>query len=99
MRLEWGQGGTGVGLGRDWSGARAGLEWGFHLCCNSLNFPSCGCRMGCMKSKETAVQEKVIKTDPDPNLPQGHYVRDPTATSSRVSGSCQVSWGPGPWRG
>ncbi|KFV68359.1 Tyrosine-protein kinase HCK, partial [Dryobates pubescens] len=41
--------------------------------------------MGCMKSKEAGVQEKVIKTDPDPNLPQGHYVRDPTAPNSKVS--------------
>ncbi|XP_068006309.1 tyrosine-protein kinase HCK [Melanerpes formicivorus] len=39
--------------------------------------------MGCMKSKEAGVQEKVIKADPDPNLPQGHYVRDPTAPNSK----------------
>ncbi|NXP82979.1 HCK kinase, partial [Ramphastos sulfuratus] len=47
--------------------------------------------MGCMKSKENAAQEKVIKTDPDPNFPQGRYVRDPTATnSSRVSSGGMV---------
>ncbi|NXT84559.1 HCK kinase, partial [Zapornia atra] len=41
--------------------------------------------MGCVKSKEAAVQEKVIKTNPGPSLQQGHYVRDPTATNKRVS--------------
>lgn len=47
-----------------------------------------------MKSKEAGVQEK-IKPDPDPSpsLQQGHYVRDPTATNRRVSGSHRVSWG------
>ncbi|XP_030358937.1 tyrosine-protein kinase HCK isoform X1 [Strigops habroptila] len=39
--------------------------------------------MGCVKSKETGAQEKMIKTDPDPSLQQGHYVRDPTATNRR----------------
>ncbi|NXQ79920.1 HCK kinase, partial [Nyctibius grandis] len=39
--------------------------------------------MGCVKSKKAGVQEKTIKTDPDPDpgLQQGHYVRDPTATN------------------
>ncbi|XP_040465150.1 tyrosine-protein kinase HCK isoform X2 [Falco naumanni] len=43
--------------------------------------------MGCVKSKEADVQEKMIKTDPDPDpgpsFQQGHYVRDPTASTSR----------------
>ncbi|XP_055578598.1 tyrosine-protein kinase HCK isoform X2 [Falco cherrug] len=43
--------------------------------------------MGCVKSKEADVQEKMIKTDPDPDpgpsFQQGHYVRDPTAPTSR----------------
>ncbi|RLV98845.1 hypothetical protein DV515_00010455 [Chloebia gouldiae] len=43
--------------------------------------------MGCVKSKEAGVQEKMIKTDPDPDpgpsIQQGHYVRDPTATNKR----------------
>ncbi|XP_074699705.1 tyrosine-protein kinase HCK [Strix aluco] len=41
--------------------------------------------MGCMKSKEADVQEKMIKTDPDPgpSLQQGHYVKDPTATNRK----------------
>ncbi|NXE14413.1 HCK kinase, partial [Lophotis ruficrista] len=38
--------------------------------------------MGCVKSKDMGVQEKMIKTDPSPSLQQGHYVRDPTATST-----------------
>ncbi|NXP15656.1 HCK kinase, partial [Thinocorus orbignyianus] len=43
--------------------------------------------MGCVKSKEAGVQDKMVKTDPDPGLSfqQGHYVRDPTAANSRVS--------------
>ncbi|NWR56896.1 HCK kinase, partial [Bucorvus abyssinicus] len=43
--------------------------------------------MGCVKSKEAAVQE-VIKTDldPGPSLQQGHYVRDPTATNRKQGG-------------
>uniref|UniRef100_A0A8C3QTN4 Tyrosine-protein kinase n=1 Tax=Cyanoderma ruficeps TaxID=181631 RepID=A0A8C3QTN4_9PASS len=44
--------------------------------------------MGCVRSKEAGVQEKTIKTDPDPDpgptIQQGHYVRDPTATNKRV---------------
>ncbi|XP_075294468.1 tyrosine-protein kinase HCK [Opisthocomus hoazin] len=39
--------------------------------------------MGCVKSKQAGVQEKMAKTDPGPSLQQGHYVRDPTATGSR----------------
>ncbi|KAM6112887.1 tyrosine-protein kinase HCK [Pterocles gutturalis] len=39
--------------------------------------------MGCVKSKEAAIKEKMLKADPDPSLQQGHYVRDPTATSGR----------------
>ncbi|XP_026718167.1 tyrosine-protein kinase HCK [Athene cunicularia] len=41
--------------------------------------------MGCVKSKEADVQEKMIKTDPDPgpSLQQGHYVKDPTATNRK----------------
>lgn len=60
-----------------------------------LHFPSLGCRMGCVKSKEAAVQEKMIKIDPDPgpSFQQGHYVRDPTATNRRVSGTCWASRG------
>ncbi|XP_057288239.1 tyrosine-protein kinase HCK isoform X2 [Pezoporus wallicus] len=48
------------------------------------HFPSPGSRMGCLKSKEAGVQEK-MKTDPEPSpsLQQGHYVRDPTATNRR----------------
>ncbi|NXH47301.1 HCK kinase, partial [Dicaeum eximium] len=45
--------------------------------------------MGCVRSKVAGVQEKMIKTDPDPDpgptIQLGHYVRDPTATSKRVS--------------
>lgn len=49
-----------------------------------------------MKSKEAAVQE-VIKTDldPGPSLQQGHYVRDPTATNRKVSGSHWLNRGRG----
>lgn len=54
------------------------------------HFPFLGCSMGCVRSKEVGVQEKMIKTDPDPDpgptIQQGHYVRDPTATNKRVSG-------------
>ncbi|KAM6319052.1 tyrosine-protein kinase HCK [Podargus strigoides] len=43
--------------------------------------------MGCVKSKEAVVQEKIIKNDIDvdssPSLQLGHYVRDPTATNRR----------------
>ncbi|NWT87480.1 HCK kinase, partial [Lanius ludovicianus] len=45
--------------------------------------------MGCVRSKEAGVQEKMIKSDPDPDpgptIQQGHYVRDPTAPNRRVS--------------
>ncbi|NXS55314.1 HCK kinase, partial [Brachypteracias leptosomus] len=43
--------------------------------------------MGCVKSKEAGVQEKMIKADldPGPSPQQGHYVKDPTATNRRVS--------------
>lgn len=60
-----------------------------------LHFPSLGCRMGCVKSKEAGIQDKIIKTDPDPgpSLQQGHYVKDPTATNRRVSGVYWASWG------
>ncbi|KAM6242819.1 tyrosine-protein kinase HCK isoform 2-T2 [Spheniscus humboldti] len=38
--------------------------------------------MGCVKSKEAGVQEKIkTDTDPSPSLQQGHYVRDPTAAN------------------
>nr|XP_025962887.1 tyrosine-protein kinase HCK [Dromaius novaehollandiae] len=37
--------------------------------------------MGCVKSKAAGVQEKGAEADPGPALQQGHYVRDPTATS------------------
>ncbi|GAB0197352.1 tyrosine-protein kinase HCK [Grus japonensis] len=39
--------------------------------------------MGCVKSKEAGVQEKVTKTDPGPSFQQGHYVRDPTGANGR----------------
>ncbi|NXN44524.1 HCK kinase, partial [Rhinoptilus africanus] len=48
--------------------------------------------MGCVKSKEAGIQDKIIKTDPDPGptCQQGHYVKDPTATNRRVSSGDNV---------
>ncbi|NXG65791.1 HCK kinase, partial [Hemiprocne comata] len=43
--------------------------------------------MGCVKSKEAGVQEKLkINPDPQPVLQKCHYVRDPIATSVRCPG-------------
>lgn len=43
--------------------------------------------MGCVRSKEADIQDKVIKTDLEPGLQLGRYVRDPTADNKQVSGS------------
>ncbi|XP_065502078.1 tyrosine-protein kinase HCK isoform X1 [Caloenas nicobarica] len=39
--------------------------------------------MGCVKSKEAGVQDKMTKVDPGSSSQQGHYVRDPTAANTR----------------
>uniref|UniRef100_A0A663EC42 Tyrosine-protein kinase n=1 Tax=Aquila chrysaetos chrysaetos TaxID=223781 RepID=A0A663EC42_AQUCH len=54
--------------------------------------------MGCVKSKEAGIQEKVIKTDtdpdPGPSFQQGHYVKDPTATNRRNNNVPSVAVSP-----
>ena len=76
-------------------GAGSGAGAGLLPLSQQLHFPSLACRMGCVKSKEAGIQEKMIKTDldPGPGFQQGHYVKDPTATNRRVSGSRRVSRG------
>lgn len=51
--------------------------------------------MGCVKSKEADIQDKVIKTDLGPGLQLGRYVKDPTADNKHVSGSCRAPAGGG----
>lgn len=47
-----------------------------------------------MRSKEADIQDKVIKTDLEPGLQLGRYVRDPTA-DNKVSGSRRAPTGGG----
>lgn len=51
--------------------------------------------MGCVRSKEADIQDKVIKTDLEPGLQLGRYVRDPTADNKQVSGSRRAPTGGG----
>lgn len=55
--------------------------------------------MGCVKSKEADIQDKVIKTELEPGLQLGRYVKDPTADNKHVSGSRRAPAGgvSGPW--
>lgn len=60
--------------------------WGFWCCCNSPtsspHHPTH--RMGCVKSKEDSIQEK---------MQLGRGKKDPTSGSKQVSGSCSVLGG------
>lgn len=51
--------------------------------------------MGCVKSKEADIQDKVIKTELEPGLQLGRYVKDPTADNKHVSGSRRAPAGGG----
>lgn len=65
--------------------------WGFWCCCNFSPVPpptpsSHTHRMGCMKSKEGSIQEK---------MQLGHDKKDPASGSKQVSGSCSALGGTG----